>query len=39
MLTAGKVFVYDGDVAYRDGLYRVVIAAKNATVGVILVSW
>ncbi|KAF6028330.1 DGKQ [Bugula neritina] len=31
-----KVFVYDGDVAYRDGLYRVVIAAKNATVGVIL---
>ena len=30
--------MYDGDVAYRDGVYHVVTMSKNATVGNALVS-
>lgn len=37
-IVADKIFVYDGNAAYRDGVYRVVAMPKNATVGNALVS-
>ena len=33
-----KIFVYDGDDAYKEGTYHVVYTSKNATVGAALVS-
>lgn len=37
-LISDKIFVYDGDDAYKEGTYHVVFTPKNATVGAALVS-